>query len=212
MFAAHRGLTRGRLPYSLGYVAANGRPYKRETTVFLRSCLLYDVTLCTMYLIRGNESELSLFVLVSSISIASFDFCCPFFAAWNGKWKYKTQAVDSLVKFYVDKILTYSVLYVLRLYMKININNVNITLYSCISKWYYTIQDIYLQVGLVGLWCLTPTIFQLYRGSQFHWWRNLEYSEKYYLHAASHWQTLSHNVVSCTHRHEWDLNSQRWWW
>jgi len=63
-------------------------------------------------------------------------------------------------------------------------------------------------VNGLGLWCLTSlsTILQLYRGGQF-WWRKPDYMEKT-TDLTSHWQILSHNVVSSTLRHERESNSQ----
>ena len=58
-------------------------------------------------------------------------------------------------------------------------------------------------IRLVNLWCLTPilTIFPLYRGSQVLLMEETGVPGENQQPAASHWQTLSHNVVSSTPSH-----------
>jgi hypothetical protein len=62
----------------------------------------------------------------------------------------------------------------------------------------------------VGLWYLKPlsTIFQLYCGRQFYWWRTLEYLEKT-TDLPQVTDKLYQIVVLSTPLSEWDSNSQR---
>ena len=86
---------------------------------------------------------------------------------------------------------------------------VSLTMF-CTDVQVYDIESMWIMGYRLWLWYLTPlsTIFQLYRGGQFYWWRKPEYLEKTTDLSQVTDKLLSHKVVSSTPRHERDSNSQ----
>ena len=83
-----------------------------------------------------------------------------------------------------------------------NLKNRNV--FKMIKTWYilsWKLHFVATRLDL-GLWCLMPlsTIFQSVL--------LMELAGENHPHVESHWQILSHNVVSSTPRPEWDLTSQ----
>jgi hypothetical protein len=64
------------------------------------------------------------------------------------------------------------------------------------------------KLRMLGLVYGVLTIFQLYRGGQFYWWRKTEYPEKTTDMSQVTEQLISHIVVSSTPRYKQGSNSQ----
>jgi hypothetical protein len=87
--------------------------------------------------------------------------------SWGLSWSYGSWIYNYLCNQYLSPLILW-------VWISVRRGVLDTTLCDKVCRWVVALHDI------LGLWCLTTlsTIFQLYRSSQFYWWRKPEYLKK----------------------------------